>query len=87
VGYTNDEVEVQRRKVEHHMETLEEYFQHRNTPGAGSPTGLAMIELLKMDSTITFQEARRLVNEVGASTTGPKRVAQEVMARRSKLAA
>jgi hypothetical protein len=32
---------------------LIEYFNQRNTPAAGSPTGLAMIELMKMDSNIT----------------------------------
>jgi hypothetical protein len=70
------------------METvLEAWFKERNTPAAGSPVGLAMVELLKMDPTITFDEARRLVNEVGASSAGAKRVAQEVIARRTKLAA
>lgn len=64
------------------METmLDAYFKQRNTPAAGSPTGLAMIELLKMDSTITFEEARRLVNEVGASFAGPKVVAARALAQ------
>jgi hypothetical protein len=71
------------------METLEEYFQHRNTPAAGSPVGLAMIELLKLDSTITFEEARRLVNEYGASasTAGPKGIARAIVSNRTQAAA
>jgi hypothetical protein len=69
------------------MEILEQYFNHRNTPAVGSPTGLAMVELLKLDATITFDEARRLVNEIGAGVYGSKRAAQEVMARRVKAAA
>jgi hypothetical protein len=70
------------------METLEEYFQHRNTPAAGSPVGLAMVELLKMDSRITFEDARAMVNAVGiASGLGPKGAAKEALSRRTKLAA
>jgi hypothetical protein len=43
------------------METmLDAWFKERNTPAAGSPTGLAMIELLKMDATITLEEARAM---------------------------
>ncbi len=69
------------------METLAEYFKRRDTPAAGSPTALAMVELLKLDSSITSEEARRLVNEFGASTTSPKHVAQCVMERLAKAAA
>lgn len=62
------------------METLAEYFKRRDTPAAGSPTALAMIELLKLEPTITFEEARRLVNEIGASSNGAKTVAQRALA-------
>jgi hypothetical protein len=66
---------------------LIEYFNQRNTPAAGSPTGLAMIELMKMDSTITVEEARAMVNSVGASLDGPKDVARTALARLTKAAA
>jgi hypothetical protein len=70
------------------METmLDAWFKERNTPAAGSPTGLAMIELLKMDATITLEEARALVNAVGASSNGPKAVAKEAFRRTIKAAA
>jgi hypothetical protein len=70
------------------MQTITEYFQHRNTPAAGSPTGLAMVELLKMDSTITFEEARAMVNSVGQTgAQGPKAVAKEALARLTQAAA
>lgn len=61
------------------METLAEYFKRRDTPEAGSPTGLAMVELLKLEPTITFEEARRLVNEVAASLAGPRVVAARAL--------
>jgi hypothetical protein len=71
------------------MQTIREYFQQRDTPAAGSPTGLAMIELLKLDSTITFEEARRLVNDYGASasTAGPKGIARAIVSNRTQAAA
>jgi hypothetical protein len=72
------------------METmLDAYFKQRDTPAAGSPTGLAMVELIKLDRTITFEEARRLVNEYGASasTYGPKGAARAIVANRTKAAA
>ena len=70
------------------METmLDAYFKERNTPAAGSPTGLAMVELLKLDSTITFEEARAAVNAIGASTNGQKEVAKNALARLTKAAA
>lgn len=71
------------------METmLDAWFKERNTPAAGSPVGLAMIELLKLDSTITFQEVRAMVNSVGASMDSPKEVAKNALARnRVKTAA
>ena len=47
--------------------TLEQYFQREDTPAAGSPTGLAMIALLKLRPELEFEDARRQVNEVGAS--------------------
>ena len=47
--------------------TLEQYFQREDTPAAGSPTGLAMAALLKLRPELEFENARRLVNEVGAS--------------------
>lgn len=60
-------------------ETLEQYFEHRNTPSAGSPVGLAMVELLKLRPGIPFEEARALVNRVGASSLGPKACAKRVV--------
>lgn len=47
--------------------TIEQYFQREDTPAAGSPTGLAMMALLKLRPELEFEDARRLVNEVGAS--------------------
>jgi hypothetical protein len=59
------------------METLADYFEHRNTPSASSPVGLAMVELLNLEPSLTFEEARKLVNEVGAGTSsGPKECAR-----------
>jgi hypothetical protein len=70
------------------MQTIEQYFQQSDTPAAGSPTGLAMVELIKLDRTITFEEARRLVNEIGASTgRGPKTIAKDILDRLTKAAA
>lgn len=69
------------------METLEEYFQHRNTPAAGSPTGLAMVELLKIAPRLSFEEAWAAVNAIGASTNGQKEVAKNALARLTKAAA
>jgi hypothetical protein len=70
------------------METmLAAYFNQPTTPAANSPTALAMIELLKLDSAITFEEARAMVNSVGASSNGAKTVAREALRRTIKAAA
>ncbi len=47
--------------------SLEQYFQREDTPAAGSPTGRAIVALLALRPTISFDDARRLVNDVGAS--------------------
>jgi hypothetical protein len=70
------------------MQMLELYFQRCGTPAAGSPVGLAMIELIKMDRTIPLEDARATVNSVGMSSgMGPKAVANEARARLTKVAA
>ena len=61
-------------------ETLAEYFSRRDTPSAGSPTGLAMVELLKLCPDISYEEARHLINEIGAGAAhGPKGCAQHAV--------
>ncbi len=49
------------------METIEQYFERPDTPMPKSPTGLAMVELVKLCPTITFEDARAAVNDIGAS--------------------
>jgi hypothetical protein len=56
--------------------TIEQYFQREDTPGAGSPTGLAVVALLKLRPELEFEDARRLVNEIGASLNAPAEVAK-----------
>lgn len=56
--------------------TLEQYFQREDTPAAGSPTGLAMAALLKLRPELEFEDARRRVNEIGASLNSPTEVAK-----------
>lgn len=70
------------------MQMLEQYFKQCGTPAARSPVGLAMIELIKMDRTIPYEDARATVNSVGMSSgVGPKAVAKEARARLTKAAA
>lgn len=58
-------------------ETLDEYFARRDTPSKGSPTGLAMVELLKLCPDMSYEEARAMINEIGAGAShGPKGCAQ-----------
>ena len=49
------------------MVTIAEYLSQRNTPMPNSPTGRAMVELLAVAPNLTFEKARELVNQVGAS--------------------
>jgi len=60
-------------------ETLEQWFRHTDTPSAGSPTGLTMVELLKLQPAMTFDEARAWVNQVGASLYSSKECAKRVV--------
>jgi hypothetical protein len=58
------------------METINQYFERRDTPASQSPTALAMRELLKLRPELSFEDARTLVNEIGPSVYGPARCAK-----------
>ena len=64
------------------MQTIEQYFLREDTPMVQSPTGLALVELLKLNPTMPFEEARIAVNAVGVSAAqSPKAAAQEAFRR------
>ena len=72
------------------METIEQYFKHSDTPASKSPTALAMLELLAIRKELSFDDARRLVNDIGPSLYSPKKCAKkaiEKMAGTSQRAA
>jgi hypothetical protein len=58
------------------MKTLDDYFALPGKPPASSPTAVAMRELLKLCPTLNYDEARRRVNRIGASTCTPSLCAE-----------
>lgn len=66
--------------------TLAEYFKQEDSPAAGSPTGLAMAELLKHHPKLTFDSARQMVNEIGASIYKPAELAKILSKRLARTA-
>lgn len=54
------------------METLQEYFERRDTPAAGSPVGALMVKVLAKNPGMSFEAARSQAHELQQRAAGSK---------------